>query len=162
MRRLAEATISTAHAGDFHGIVYAQSPGYAEHIALVKGTPGKGPTLVRMHALDIMGDVLGDSVHGRAGVLHKAMRMVAEEGSGVVVLLREPRPTAASDSLKQRSGAAAATPALRDYGIGAQILLDLGVTDMRLITNAPKLIVGLEGYGLHISGHVPIAPIDPV
>jgi 3,4-dihydroxy 2-butanone 4-phosphate synthase/GTP cyclohydrolase II len=84
------------------------------------------------------------------------MRMIEAEGSGVVVLLREPRRTAASDGLKLRRGEAPAAPVLRDYGIGAQILLDLGVRNMTLLTNSPKMIVGLEGYGLHITGHRPI------
>ena len=155
--RMVESTISTRHAGDFRCIAYAQNPGYAEHIALVKNTlSSNGPTLVRMHALDMLHDVLGDTSQGKAGVLHQSMRMIDEAGSGVIVLLREPRPTAASDGLKQRLGEAPALPILRDYGIGAQILLDLGVRNMTLLTNSPKMIVGLEGYGLEVSGHIPI------
>ena len=155
--RLIESTISTQFAGDFQCIVYQQSPGYAEHIALVKNTISKsGPTLVRMHALDMLHDVLGDTSHGRAGVLQQAMRLIDAEGAGVLVLLREPRATAASDGLKLKRGEEPTIPILRDYGIGAQILLDVGVTDMTLLTNTPKMIVGLEGYGLHISGHRPI------
>ena len=82
--------------------------------------------------------------------------MIDAAGAGVVVLLREPRRTAASDSLKLQRGETPTTPILRDYGIGAQILLDLGVREMTLLTNAPKMIVGLDGYGLHIRGHQPI------
>lgn len=156
VKRLTEATIATT-AGAFHCIVYAQSPGYAEHIALVKGkVPDKGPTLVRMHALDLLNDVIGDTTHGRAGGLPKAMKMIEAHGAGVLVLLREPCRTAASDQLNLRAGKPGGTPTLRDYGIGAQILVDLGITTMTLITNTPKMIVGLEGYGLEISGHVPL------
>ena len=155
--RIVESTISTKFAGDFTCIAYAQSPGYAEHLALVKNKIGdQGPTLVRMHALDLLHDVLGDTSHGRAGVLQEAMRLIDQEGSGVLVLLREPRRTAASDGLKLKRGEEPATPILRDYGIGAQILLDLGVKEMILLSNTPKMIVGLEGYGLHIRGHRPI------
>ncbi len=155
--RIVESKISTQFAGDFTCIAYQQSPGYAEHLALVKGDiSGKRPTLVRMHAFDLLHDAIGDFSHGRAGVLQEAMKMIDREGAGVLVLLREPRKTALSDGLKVKRGEEPATPILRDYGIGAQILLDLGVTDMTLITNTPKMIVGLEGYGLHIAGHRPL------
>ena len=155
--RLVETKVTTAFAGEFTCIAYEQSPGYAEHLVLIKNTlPVKGPVLVRMHALDILHDVLGDTAHGRAGVLQQSMKMIDQAGAGVIVLLREPRPTAASDSLKAQLGETPAQPILRDYGIGAQILLDLGVREMTLLTNAPKMIVGLEGYGLHIAGHQPI------
>lgn len=157
VKRLVETTITTSHAGEFTCIAYEQSPDYAEHIALVKGTiDANTPTLVRMHAHDFLADVIGDTAQNKAGVLHSAMRMVHEAGSGVIVLLREPKPTSASDGLKTRAGQTPANPALRDYGIGAQILVDLGVQQMELISNHPKMIVGLEGYGLHILGHLPV------
>ena len=152
--RLVESDIITQFAGKFHCIAYQQSPGYAEHLALVKGKIGKGSTLVRMHALDVMADVLGEGT--KAGLLQESMKIIDKAGAGVVVLLREPRRTAASDSLKLARGEEPQAPILRDYGIGAQILLDLGITDMTLLTNNPKTIVGLEGYGLHIAGYQPI------
>jgi len=153
--RIAQSTLSTRHAGDFTCIVYAQSPEYAEHIALMKGTPTPGsPMLVRMHAHDFFADVLGDTAQQRNGLLHEAMHMIDAAGAGAIVILREPRRTAASDTLKGRAGEKGGAPALRDYGIGAQILLDLGITDMTLITHQPKMVVGLEGYGLHIAGHL--------
>ena len=155
--RVVESTITTHFAGDFQCIVYAQNPGYAEHIALVKNKiPAQGPALVRMHALDVLHDALGDASHGKGGILQQSMRMIDTAGAGVLVLLREPRAKAVSESLRQQLGETAATPVLRDYGIGAQILLDLGVRRMTLLTNSPKMIVGLEGYGLEISGHLPI------
>ncbi len=84
------------------------------------------------------------------------MRVIDAHGSGVVVLIREPRAQALSESLRARAENIAAPQALRNYGIGAQILLDLGVREMTLLTNSPKMIVGLEGYGLHIAGYQPI------
>ena len=154
VKRLVESTISTKFSGDWHCIAYQQSPGYAEHLALVKNKIGvERPTLVRMHAMDVLHDVLGDTSHGKAGILQQSMKMIDAEGAGVLVLLREPRRTAASDGLKLKRGEEPTTPILRDYGIGAQILLDLGIKDMTLLTNSPKTIVGLEGYGLHIAGY---------
>jgi 3,4-dihydroxy 2-butanone 4-phosphate synthase/GTP cyclohydrolase II len=152
--RMVESSISTEFSGEWHCIAYAQSPGYAEHLALIKNKIGvERPALVRMHALDVLHDVLGDSSHGKAGVLHAAMKQIDAHGSGVVVLLREPRRTAASDGLRLKRGEEPTTPILRDYGIGAQILADLGVREMTLLTNSPKTIVGLEGYGLEVVGH---------
>lgn len=157
VRRVAESKLTTKDAGEFTCIVYAQSPDYAEHVALVKGTLSpEQPSLVRMHAHDFLADVLGDTSADRAGVLQSAMKAIDAEGSGVIVLLREPRRKAVSQNIRQRAGEKAGTPALRDYGIGAQILLDLGVSSMKLLTNQPKMVVGLEGYGLEIAGHQPI------
>lgn len=136
-------------------IVYHNTISYAEHIALIKGTlSDAGPVMVRMHALNVLDDVLGEQDGGRWGVLHAAMDMVAAHGSGVVVLLREPRPTALSERVRARNenGLSIGEP-LRDYGVGAQILLDLGVRDMILLTNTPKVIIGLDGYGLTVVGH---------
>jgi 3,4-dihydroxy 2-butanone 4-phosphate synthase/GTP cyclohydrolase II len=140
---------------DFKLHIYVNRISYAEHVALVKGdVSGNEPVLVRMHALNVLDDVLGDAAHGRGGDIQAAMRMVAEEGRGVVVLLREANPT----SLSSRLAAEGEKPpqTIRDYGVGAQILLDLGVKNMILLTNSPKTVVGLEGYGLSILGHRPI------
>jgi 3,4-dihydroxy 2-butanone 4-phosphate synthase/GTP cyclohydrolase II len=140
---------------DFKLHIYVNRISYAEHVALVKGdVSGNEPVLVRMHALNVLDDVLGDATHGRGGDIQAAMRMVAEEGRGVVVLLREANPT----SLSSRLAAEGEKPpqTIRDYGVGAQILLDLGVKNMILLTNSPKTVVGLEGYGLSILGHRPI------
>ncbi|MCU0986006.1 MAG: 3,4-dihydroxy-2-butanone-4-phosphate synthase [Acetobacteraceae bacterium] len=151
--RVTETTIDSAHGGAFRMIVYANTVEYAEHIALVKGDIASGgPVPVRMHALNVLTDVLGDHASRGAGAdLHAAMRMIGDEGRGVVVLIREPRPTALSERVaRQKDGS---PPALRDYGVGAQILLDLGVREMVLITNHPRAIVGLEGYGLSVVAH---------
>lgn len=158
VKRVAEMDITTAAGGDFHAIVYENTVAFAEHIALVKGTiTPDSPTLVRMHAQDVLGDVLGDLDAPNSGSLLKAQKAIAEHGSGVIVLIREPRKSALSDAIKRRSGQDVAdTPQLRDYGIGAQILLDLGVQEMHLLSNAKRSVVGLEGYGLTISDYKPL------
>jgi 3,4-dihydroxy 2-butanone 4-phosphate synthase/GTP cyclohydrolase II len=182
VERTLETWLDSRYGGLFKMHVYINKAAYAEHIALIKGdvaTPG--PVLVRMHALNVLDDVLGDRSVGRGGVLHSAMRMIGEAGRGVVVLIREPRPTSLSDRVKARTldpanpaaalrdylsehgrARAAATPSrveLRDYGVGAQILLDLGVSDMILLSNTKRTIVGLEGYGLQVVEQRPIPPL---
>jgi len=164
--RVLETTFESDFGGTWKMVVYVNRAAYAEHIALVKGDiGGSDPVLVRMHALNVLDDVLGDHSLGRAGSLQSAMRTIGDAGRGVVVLLREPRATSLSDRVRARLGNGAGTvqpakgrePAssgeLRDYGIGAQILLDLGVRDMILVSNARRSIVGVEGYGLNVVGH---------
>lgn len=163
-RRRAEKLVNalmedTLHSsfGNFRSILYTTTHHYAEHIVLVKGKiHADTPTLVRMHALDIWQDVLGDVSQHPQSLLHCAMRDIEAAGSGIIVLLREPKRTAVSDRLRVKLGQEPSAPMLRDYGIGAQILLDLGVRKMTLLTNAPKTIVGLEGYGLEIVGYQPL------
>ena len=141
--------------GEFQMHVYANRVSYAEHIALVKGDlSGDAPVLVRMHAINILEDVLGDGSDGRGGEIQAAMQAIAKEGRGVIVLLREPQASSLSERLKAELAGTKPTGSLRDYGVGAQILLDLGIKKMILLTNSPKkLVVGLEGYGLSIEGH---------
>lgn len=154
VERLVEAPFESAF-GTFHSIIYRTNHHYAEHIALVKGdVAGDAPVLVRMHAVDVLNDVLQDQSAGKTPILHAAMRQIDTAGKGVIVLLREPRKTALSDSMRLKLGQPPAEPILRDYGIGAQILLDLGLKHLQLITSAPKAVVGLEGYGLEIVSHV--------
>ena len=150
--RRAETTIDSVHGGLFRAIVYVNTVEYAEHVALVKGDlSAPGPVLVRMHALNVLTDVLGD----RGGSdLAPAMRLIAREGRGVVVLIREPRATALSERIL--GPPVGRKPQLRDYGVGAQILRDLGVREMILLTNTPRPIVGLEGHGLTVVAHRPI------
>jgi 3,4-dihydroxy 2-butanone 4-phosphate synthase/GTP cyclohydrolase II len=147
-----ETTFDSLHGGEFTMCVYVNQVAYAEHIALVKGDlSADGPALVRMHALNVLDDVLGDTSKGKARELHEAMRMIADAGRGVTVLIREPLPTSLSDQVRAKLGVnEGPTAELRDYGVGAQILLDLGVRDMILLSNTPKTIVGLEGYGLSV------------
>jgi 3,4-dihydroxy 2-butanone 4-phosphate synthase/GTP cyclohydrolase II len=140
--------------------VYVNRIAYAEHIALVKGDiHGPEPVLVRMHALNLLDDVLGDLGSGRGGELQSAMRIIGDTGRGVVVLIREPLPTSLSDRVKGRSGAPPVKAGdLRDYGVGAQVLLDLGIKDMILLSDTKRKIVGLEGYGLRVVAQRSVAP----
>jgi 3,4-dihydroxy 2-butanone 4-phosphate synthase/GTP cyclohydrolase II len=156
VKRIHEGALKSRYGGEFKLIVYANTLEYAEHIALVKGdiAGGADPVPVRMHAVDIMGDILGA---GAESVLQKSMELIAREGRGVVVLIREPNPQSLSERLTQPKTPAQNEKTLRDYGIGAQILLDLGVRDMILLSNSRKHVIGLEGYGLHIVGHRPVS-----
>lgn len=153
VKRIHEGQLSSRYGGDFKMYLYANQVQYAEHIVLVKGdiATGGDPVMVRMHAVDIMTDILGT---GGDEILHRAMEMIGDAGRGVVVILREADPRSLSNRLSKAEGQG---KILRDYGIGAQILLDLGVKDMVLLSNSPKNIVGLEGYGLTVAGHKPVA-----
>ncbi len=152
VRRVQEGAIIRAVGGDWRAIVYANTVEYAEHLVLVRGdVAAPGPVPVRMHTVDLLVDIVADD--GADG-LHAAMAMIAAEGRGVVVLLRETRPTSLSDRVQRLAqterGAERPPTELRDYGIGAQILLDLGVSEMVLLSNTQRTIVGLEGYGLKL------------
>jgi 3,4-dihydroxy 2-butanone 4-phosphate synthase/GTP cyclohydrolase II len=153
-----ETTLQSLYGGDFRMIVYINRISYAEHIALIKGDLVEDePVLVRMHALNVLDDVLGDHSAGKAGELHRAMNMISEQGRGVVVLIREPHRTSLSDRVRVSMGEETQeVNELRAYGVGAQILLDLGVRDMILLSNTRRTIVGLEGYGLSVVEQRPI------
>ncbi|SUE44128.1 3,4-dihydroxy-2-butanone-4-phosphate synthase [Roseomonas gilardii] len=153
VKRVEENVLEDAPGGPWKIIVYANTIEYGEHIALVKGEPDRnGPALVRMHAVNMLADTL--SRQGPAE-LHAAMEEIGHAGHGVVVLLREMKPTILSERV--RAGHGRAAPELRDYGIGAQILTDLGVKEMVLLSNHPRPIVGLEGYGLTVVDTRPIS-----
>lgn len=165
VERILDTTLDSAYGGEFRMYVYKNQVAYAEHIALVKGdVTTDEPVMVRMHALNVLDDVLGDSSSGKSGQLQASMERIDQEGRGVVVLIREPHRTALSDRIMSRNVACApASPPksgggeLRDYGVGAQILLDLGVKDMVLLSNTKHTIVGLEGYGLSVVEERPIS-----
>lgn len=153
VERKLETEFDSVYGGTFKMYVYVNESPYAEHIALVKGDVGNGgnPTLVRMHGVNILPDILGESGSHRADELHTAMKMIDEEGCGVIVLLREPSPTNLSDRVQASIDNGGKRPSdLRDYGVGAQILLDLGVKEMILLSNIKRTIVGLDGYGLSV------------
>ncbi len=159
VERVTESNISTRH-GDWKLIVYANRISGAEHIALIKGdvnTPD--PVLVRMHQANPFTDALGDTYGGeffggearnRVGELEASMRMIADAGRGIVVLIRDHEPTMFSRIVLERQGQSLDKPIadLRQYGIGAQTLLDLGVRKLILLSNSHRGIVGLEGYGI--------------
>ncbi len=161
IERLVETDLDSRYGGEWRMVVYRNKVEYAEHIALVKGdVSGPESVLVRVHALNVLEDVLGDR-HNKGSVLAGAMRMIGKAGRGVVVLIREPRPTALSDRVQRKLGRPVERPGnLRDYGIGAQILLDLGVRSMILLSNTRRrTIVGIEGYGLTLAEQRDI-PLD--
>ena len=160
VRRSAETTLNSVYGGEWKMVIYTNTVAYAEHIALVKGDLAQGgPVLARVHALNVLDDVLGATDTGKGGQLHEAMRMVGEAGRGVVLLIREPSPTSLSDRVKAHVEGHPDAGALRDYGVGAQILLDLGVSEMILLSNTRRTIIGLEGYGLKVVEQRPIAVI---
>ncbi len=154
VRRVQQGMLNHAEGGEWNVSVYANTVEYAEHLVLTKGDlTGPQPAMVRMHAVDFMNDVLGGP---HWSTLHAAMRMIAAEGRGAVVLIRDVRPTAISDCVGAMKADLRPQPFLRDYGIGAQILLDLGVHEMILLSNTHRTVVGLEGYGLNIVEQRPI------
>lgn len=156
--RTLETTVETRAAGPFNMAIYVNQVAYAEHVALWVGDLATdGPVMVRMHALDVLTDVLGDTADGKAGELETAMQMISEAGRGVLVLIREPNQQSLSQTVRARLGEDdGAAGDLRDYGVGAQILLDLGVRDMILLSNTKRTIVGLEGFGLRVIEQRPI------
>jgi 3,4-dihydroxy 2-butanone 4-phosphate synthase/GTP cyclohydrolase II len=163
IERILEEPFDSRTGGEFRLIIYANTVAYAEHIALVKGdvsTPG--PVLVRMHSVNILDDVLGDRASSRSRDLHASMEAIGREGRGVVVLIREGYPTFLSDKLKARQEGIEPDGGheLRDYGIGAQILRDLGVSEMVILSNNPMTVVGLEGYDLKIVSRRPIPELE--
>ncbi|CAN0376645.1 unnamed protein product, partial [Phaeothamnion confervicola] len=160
VERVTESMMTSRYGGEFKLVVYASKISGGEHVALVKGditTPE--PVLVRMHQANPFTDALGDTYGGeffgggarkRVGELEASMRMIAEAGRGVIVLIRDHEPTMFSRIVLERQGKTVGKPIsdLRQYGIGAQTLLDLGVRKMILLSNSHRGIVGLDGYGI--------------
>lgn len=171
VHREVEARIPTEHAGEFRAIVYTNDVDDHEHLALVKGDISKvDRVLVRVHSECLTGDVFGSSRCDCGLQLNAAMKMIDQEGCGVILYMRqEGRGIGLVNKLKaynlQDNQGFDTVDAnlqlgfkadLRDYGIGAQMLRDLGVRQMALLTNNPKKIVGLEGYGIEVVARYPI------
>lgn len=170
VRRAAEAPLPTSYGGEMRAIAYENDVDGAQHVALVKGSwaPDEA-VLVRMHSKCLTGDVFGSERCDCGPQLHRALQMIEEAGKGVLVYLdQEGRGIGLANKLKaynlQDAGADTVEANhklgfkadLRDYGIGAQILRDVGVRKMRLMTNNPKKIVGLAAYDLEVVDRVPI------
>jgi 3,4-dihydroxy 2-butanone 4-phosphate synthase/GTP cyclohydrolase II len=160
VRRVAKSAIDSAFGGTFDLHVYETTVEPMEHLALVKGDlEAPGPVLVRVHAVSAPADLLGIGPEATKGsLIENAMRTIAEEGRGVIVLIRDLRPKSVSDWIAQsaerkRPSKADADRRQVEIGIGSQILRDLGVSDMVLLSNAPpSRYVGLEAFGLRIVG----------
>jgi 3,4-dihydroxy 2-butanone 4-phosphate synthase/GTP cyclohydrolase II len=172
--------ITRDRGGDFKLIVYRNRVSDAEHLALVKGDiSGDEPVQVRMHAVNILDDMIHDTTNSRESELEGALQAIGEEGRGVMVIIREPwaeklsnqvrarhqapaDPMAASSEVAMSSddGRETASPALRDFGVGAQILADLGLKEIVLLTNRARAIKGIEGFGLTVVRRKPIEKVE--
>ena len=156
VQRTVETAITTRVGGDWRMVIYANIVSNIEHIVLVKGDISSGdPVLVRMHALDLMADLLGEVSDKRAGdELTTAMAAISQVGRGVVVVLRESIAASLSSTVSQKlnfTGDTTTNRDLRDYGVGAQILTDLGIRKMILLSDTRPNVVSLDGYDLEIT-----------
>jgi len=170
VHRVAETVIPTSFAGEFKASVYENDVDNLLHIAMVKGEiDQQQPVLVRVHSECLTGDIFGSLRCDCGPQLHQAMSMIEKESRGVLLYIRqEGRGIGLVNKLKayalqdqgldtvEANEELGFKPDMRNYGIGAQILVDLGVRKMRLMTNNPKKMVGLEGYGLSIVEQIPI------
>jgi len=160
VQAVAKTTVATRAAGNFDLHVYETTVEPGEHLALVKGDlSAPGPVLVRVHAVNVLGDLLGIGVDGETGTqIECAMGAIEKEGRGVIVLIRDLRPKLVSEWIDRQSQTSKAPKGAAErrqveVGVGSQILRDLGVEDMVLLTNSPAHVyVGLEGFGLRIVG----------
>lgn len=171
VQRAVEARVPTEHAGEFKAVVYSNSVDKLDHLALVKGDISKAErVLVRVHSECLTGDVFGSARCDCGLQLNAAMKMIDQEGCGIVLYMRqEGRGIGLVNKLKayclqdeegvdtvEANHMLGFKSDLREYGIGAQILRDLGVKKMAILTNNPKKIVGLEGYGIEVVERLPL------
>jgi 3,4-dihydroxy 2-butanone 4-phosphate synthase/GTP cyclohydrolase II len=168
IKKITETEIPTSF-GPFRVLVYESVIDRFHHLALIRGSPDRTPTLVRVHSECLTGDVFGSLRCDCGAQLKLAMERIAERGSGVILYMRqEGRGIGLANKLKayelqdngldtvEANEALGFKADLRDYGIGAQILADIGLKEIMLLTNNPQKIVGLEGYGLKVVERLPL------
>lgn len=132
--------------------VYKNLLSNTEHVALTKGDlTGDKPVMVRMHQVNVLSDMFWDADSSKTGELHRAMSMVSDHGHGAIVALREMGVPQFSERIKAEITGEEPPARLMDYGVGAQILVDLGIKDMILLSNTARTIIGLDGYGLKVT-----------
>jgi 3,4-dihydroxy 2-butanone 4-phosphate synthase/GTP cyclohydrolase II len=167
VRRAATRVIERAGAGEFRAISYVSDVDTSVQVALVKGDlSGKAPVLTRVHRACMMGDVLGSAGCDCGSQLSQALKRISDEGRGVLVYLqKEGSPQARLEcthvSNEEVVSGKRDETRLREFGVGAQILKDLGLSRLRLLTNNPKKIVGLESYSLEVVEQVPLTDVRP-
>ena len=157
VERVLETPFDSAYGGRFRMVIYRNILDKTEHVVLTKGKidPDKA-TLVRMHRVDFAADMLGQA-EARRDYVPKALEAIAAyEGAGVAVFIRDSNPAWLSERYGAEPGTDHGANVLRDYGVGAQILLDLGVRDMELLSNSKTVLPGSGGYGLRIVGRRPL------
>jgi 3,4-dihydroxy 2-butanone 4-phosphate synthase / GTP cyclohydrolase II len=167
VHRVGELPFDRGEGGRFQAIAYSSDVDSKVHLALVKGdVSGSAPVLTRVHRACLAGDVLGSASCDCGAQLQQALQRIAEEGRGVIVYLQKDQPVDSTLvcthlARQQEPGGRTDHTRLREFGVGAQILKDLGLERLRLLTNNPKKIVGLESYSLSVVEQIPLVKVGP-
>nr|WP_241208594.1 hypothetical protein [Rickettsiales endosymbiont of Stachyamoeba lipophora] len=150
---ICESTLSTQY-GEFKAVVYQNLIDQIEHVALIKGNiSSEQPVLVRMHSIDILSDLIKDTSYHKQHILDQSFEIISKEG-GVIVLIRDLRTDLISHNLINRDkNQDSNIHQIKNYGIGAQILIDLGIKNMTLISNNQKIVTALEGFDINLVGY---------
>ncbi len=155
--RVAEAIIPTKQAGELRAVVYRSALHEVEHIAYVKGSiASESPVLVRVQSENTLADVFGGSQPPSRKQLHNSLRAIGERGSGIVLYLRKPLITDSSSSANELLSTPNATAQMREYGIGAQILRDLGAGKIELLSSTTRALIGLSSFGISVIRQIAI------